>query len=121
MVIFIVLFTQSVYKKKQMQNKIVFFIIALILFIIPVLDMYLWISISMKPMNTFQQSKAEYLSHYPEILQNALISTLLNILFLAAASILFYKARTGKGLKKLSLVFFYICIILISWQVFSLM
>ena len=104
-----------------MQNKIVLFIIALIIFIIPVLNLYLWISISIKPMNTFQQSKAEYASHFPGILQYVFIITLLNILFLAAASILFYKARTGKGLKKLSLGFFFICIILISWQLFSLM
>ncbi len=104
-----------------MQKKIVFFIIALFLFSLVVLNIYLWISISIEPMKSFQQAKAEYLSKFPKPIQNARLITLLNIIFLSAASFLFYKVHTAQGLKTLSLTFFFISIILMAWQLFSLM
>jgi len=104
-----------------MQKRIVLFIIALFLFILVVLNIYLWISISVEPMMSFQQAKSEYLSKFPKVIRNARLITLLNIVFLSVASFLFFKVQTVKGLKTLSLSFFFISIILIAWQLFSLM
>jgi len=104
-----------------MQKKIIFFIIALSLFCLVVLNIYLWISISIEPMKSFQQAKSEYLSKFPKAIQNARLITLLNIIFLSVASFLFFKVQTARGLKTLSLTFFFISIILMAWQLFSLL
>ncbi len=103
-----------------MNKKIILFLIALIPFTIVVLNIYLWIDIS-NHSNSFQQAKYEWLEKFPNVLQNARLITILNILFLSIAAFLFYKTQNVPKLKLVSLFFFAISVLLIAWQVFSLM
>ncbi len=104
-----------------MQNKIVFFIIALVLFSLVVLDLYWWITISTAPMQSFQQAKDEYLSVFPKVIRDARLITLFNILFLCTAAFLFYQVKTAPGFKTISLALFFMSLLLMAWQLFSLM
>lgn len=104
-----------------MQKKIVFFIIALFLFIVVVLNIYLWISISIEPMRSFEESKGEYLSKFPKAMRNARLITLGNIILLSIASFLFFKVKKTRGLKIISFTLLLLSILLLAWQLFSLM
>lgn len=80
-----------------------YFILVSILLIIVIADIILWISIAIKPMKTFTEMKKEYLSKFPEILQNVYFITFIDLIFLSVAAFLFYKAQKLQVLKRLSL------------------
>jgi len=104
-------------KKKES----ILFFIALILFSLVSLNIYLWISISSNHAITFEQAKSEYLKKFPEIIRNAKILTLFNILLLSIAAFLFYKLKSVSKLQLWIKILLTISILLIGWQVFSLM
>lgn len=102
-----------------LQKQTTYFLFGLTLFVLVVLDMYWWIKVSInKP---FLQAKREYLQIFPEFLQNGKTITLLNIIFLAVASVLFHKNRNNKKIKLHASILFWVSIVLISWNLFSLM
>ena len=102
-----------------MQKHLAYFIIGLMFFGFAAYNIYLWIKSSLgKP---FQQAIKEYLRKFPEVIQNGQIITFLNILFLSAALLFFYKAQHEKRLKVLALSFFGISLMLVCWNIFSLM
>lgn len=98
-----------------------YFIIGLILFALVGLDIYWWINISSDASKTFEQVKAEYLLLFPESLRNALILTVLNIVGLSIAGLLFFKSTDIAQLKVLGWILVVLCGILVAWQVFTLM
>lgn len=103
----------------SMQKQVFYLIIGLGLFSLVASNICLWIIVSInKP---FLQARSEYLQKFPEIIQNGQVITSLNILLLAAALFLFHRAKTEQRLKVFALTFFYISIVLISWNLFSLM
>ena len=104
-----------------MKKEIIYFVIALIIFCFVAVDIYWWIVVSSDASKSFQQMKSEYLERFPTILQNARIITLLNIGLLATASFLFMKAQTLQKIKLVSKIFFVTSMVLIAWQVFTLM
>lgn len=104
-----------------MKKEIIYFTIALIVFCFVAVDIYWWIVVSSDASKSFQQMKSEYLERFPAILQNARIITLLNIGLLATASFLFMKAQTLQKIKLVSKIFFVTSMVLIAWQVFTLM
>ena len=104
-----------------MKKEIIYFIIAFILFSIVAVDIYWWIQISSDFSKSLDQAKREYHEKFPCFIGKGHSVAILNILLLSVAAFLFYKAQTLQKIKLLSKIFFVISIVLIAWQVFSLM
>lgn len=102
-------------------NEVLLFSIGLILFSIVVIDLYWWIEISSDYSKSFDQAKKEYLEKLPSFISKGGQVAVYNIVLLAIAGFLFFKSSALKQLKIISKVFFIFCIIIVAWQVFSLM
>ena len=100
-----------------MKNKSVFSI-AVILLVIVLINILLWFYVCNKTAKSFYENRAEYLSYFPRILQHARLLTVIDIVLLSIAAFIFNKSRK---LLKVSTVLFYVCVVLICWQVFTLM
>lgn len=102
----------------------VIFIVGLAILILLFSDIVLWIVISEDYSKSLEQVKLEYLNYFPEIIQNAVLLTLLSIFLGIIASACFYYCRKHSGsifLKKLNSVLLVISIIITSWMAFTLM
>ena len=98
-----------------------FFSIAFIPFFVAVADMALWIVTATGNDDSFEQTLANYLSYFPEWLQNPQLLTLINIALLALAGGLFFKSMKNPKLKIAGTTFLIISGVLAMWNVFSLM
>ena len=100
-----------------MKNKSVFSI-AIIFLSVVLINIFLWFYVCSKPAKTFYETRDNYLFYFPGFLQHAMLLTVINIVLLSIAAFIFNKSRK---LLKVSNVLFYVCVVLISWQVFTLM
>lgn len=83
-------------------------------------DLTLWfVATDAKP--DFESAKAHYLSHYPEAMQNARLLTVISLLLLTAAGLLFLNASRERGLKIVASLLGMLAALLIMWKIFSLM
>ncbi|WP_297334139.1 hypothetical protein [Flavobacterium sp.] len=97
-----------------------FFAAALLLLALPAANMALWI-VTAENNTDFETSLQIYLSYFPEFLRNGRLLTLINILMLALAAGLFYKSMAAPKLRLAGIVSGIISILLLMWNVFSLL
>lgn len=97
------------------------FITASVLLLFPVVNMALWFSIAADEEQPFEAMKAEYLSYFPEFLQNAQLITVLNIAFLATACAFFYKTIVFPKYRLTAIILAVFSILLLMWNAFTLM
>ncbi len=97
------------------------FIAASILLIFPVANMALWVSIASDESKPFEESKAEYLSYFPEFLQNAQLLTVINIVMLATACAFFYKTIISPKYRLTAIILAAFSAVLLMWNALSLM
>lgn len=105
-----------------MKNKeSLYFIIGLILLSIVGIDVYWWITISSDSSKTFSEVQTAYSQKFPSFLRNGQSITITNVILLSISAFLFEKASKFASFKKLSLILMIMCLILIAWQIFTLM
>lgn len=97
------------------------FCAGLIPLFIVIANMALWMITATGNDITFEQMVANYLSHYPEWLQNARLLTIINIVLLGIAGGLFFLSTRNPKLKIVGPSFAILSGILGMWNVFSLM
>lgn len=98
-----------------------YFAAAIILLALPAANMALWIVTATDNNDSFEQTLDNYLAYFPEWLQNPKLLTLINILMLALAGGLFYKSMNAPKLRLAGIVLGIISILLLMWNVFSLL
>ncbi|GGB78364.1 hypothetical protein GCM10007424_18100 [Flavobacterium suaedae] len=103
------------------KNTSTLFYIGLLPFVIAVANMTLWIVTTTSEHATFEETVNDYLSYFPEMLQNATLLTLLNVMFLALAGGLFYKSMKSITLRTPAKILAIVSAVLLFWNVFSLM
>jgi hypothetical protein len=103
-----------------MKKNRIFFIVALILFILVAVDIFRWMVI-LQSASSFDQATAQFFGAFPKPMQSAGLIAFLEIVFLIVASVLFSKARKEKGLKVISVIFFVLSRVLIAWEVFTML
>lgn len=96
------------------------FTIAIICLVIVLADLFLWFSVT-GDTTTFEESKQQYLSHYPASLQNARLLTVISILLLTAAGFIFLNASKTRSLKMVAALLGMVSAVLLMWKIFSLM
>lgn len=96
------------------------FLIATVLLLLCVTDMVWWFTITDKDIS-FEAMKVEYLSIFPAFLQHAGLLTLVLIVFLVTAAMLFMQSRKEKSLKFVANGGMILSFVLAFWQLFSLM
>ena len=104
-------------------NDWILFFVGFCMSIFVIYDFGLWIVISLTSNATFYETRDMYLLRYPEFMRNARILTLINIFGGIVACLCFYRLwKSNLGYIKSALKIFLIFhLILISWQIFSLM
>ena len=100
----------------------IFFYAGLLLCLVVVANVSLWIITSAKEM-PFTQAKALYLGYFPVFIRNALVLTLLGITLNSLSTYLLTRSQKiiSSGYRRVSQLVIILNIILISWQVFTLM
>ena len=101
----------------------VFMLIGSALTLVVILNLASWIAICSVPSRTFQQSQIQYLANYPKFLQNAGLLTWLYIGVGGLAIYFFSKiGQSASALNKsISKILIVVNLIIILWQIFSLM
>lgn len=74
------------------------FIVATLFLAVGMSSFIYWFSITAKDIS-FEAMKAEYAAAFPSFLQNIILSTVVLIIFLATAGILFFKVEKKKDLR----------------------
>ena len=99
-----------------------FFYSGLLLCVVVVANIGLWIIVSTEEI-AFEQAKALYLGHFPAFLRNATLLTLLGIALSSLSVYLLNRSQKllGSSYQRVGQLLTVLNIILISWQVFSLM
>ncbi len=69
----------------------------------------------------FEETKAAYLNLFPEFIANAFFLTIIDIIILGIAVIIFSEFKKAGYLKKMSKILMIISSILCGWSIFSLM
>jgi|GEM_PF-5858591 len=94
----------------------------LLLCVVVVANIALWIIVSTKEV-AFDEAKALYLGYFPAFLGNALVLTLLGITLNSLSTYLLTRSQKiiGSVYRRVSQLVIILNIILISWQVFTLM
>lgn len=69
----------------------------------------------------FEETKAAYLSLFPEFIANAFFLTIIDIIASGIAAIIFFESIKAGYLKKTSKILMIISLILCGWSIFSLM
>ena len=100
----------------------IFFYAGLLLCMVVVANVSLWIITSTKEMS-FTQAKALYLGYFPAFIRSAFVLTLLGITLNSLSTYLLTRSQriTDSGYRQVSQLVIILNIILISWQVFTLM
>lgn len=75
------------------------FYIALLFVVIVLADLFLWFSVTSKTIDV-NRGREEYISYYPEILQNGRLLTVISILMLSFAGYVFINASKSNNNKK---------------------
>lgn len=96
------------------------FIVATLFLAVGMSSFIYWFSITAKDIS-FEAMKAEYAAAFPSFLQNIILSTVVLIIFLATAGILFFQSREEKGFKIPATIGMILSFLLAFWLVFSLM
>lgn len=100
--------------------KSIIYSIGVLLLTVDILNKLWWIYICTL-YTEFEDCKTAYLSLFPECLQNAFLLTVIEIILLAIAAIIFSKSKKALYLEKISQILMIISLILFGWSVFSLM
>lgn len=103
-----------------MKTRNLLFAFAIICLFIVLADLFLWFAVTGET-NSFEEAKAQYLSYYPDSLQNARLLTVISILLLTAAGFIFLNAAKTNSLKKTASVLGIVSAVLLMWKLFSLM
>lgn len=96
------------------------FIIAIIILLLIIADLILWF-IATGNTNNFEEAKAQYLSHYPNTLQNARLLTVVSIVLLTFTGYIFLNTSKTQSLKSVASVLGFISALLFIWKIFTLM
>lgn len=102
------------------KKELAFFTAALIIFSFVIIDIYWWINISSDYSKSLAQANKEYLEKFPIVINNGHYVSIINIIILTVAGFLFYKAKYFKKIKVISLILLASCIVIGSWQLFTL-
>jgi len=97
------------------------FMIGILLTAVVCWDIYSWIVIASDRSRAFEEAKEIYLSRFPLVLRNAVLTTLIEMAILSLAAFCFLKTRNYKDLKILSRVLFVVDVLIIGWLLFTLM
>ncbi|QOG04744.1 hypothetical protein [Flavobacterium sp. MDT1-60] len=100
--------------------KSIIYSIGVLLLTVGVLDKLWWLYIC-TIYTEFEECRVAYLSLFPERFQNAFLLTVIEILLLAVAAIIFSESKKAIYQKKASKILMIISLILFGWSVFSLM
>ena len=90
-----------------------------LLFLLALSNILLWIYVATRGVQKFEVHKSQYLSFFPAVLQNAFLLTVINIVLLGIAFVIFI--RSTKIIKYVSYILAIFAGILLMWNVFSLM
>ncbi|MDR6763877.1 hypothetical protein J2Y38_004101 [Flavobacterium sp. 2755] len=96
------------------------YILGVLLLVISILDKIYWIYMCTK-YTDFEETKAAYLSLFPEFIANAFFLTIIDIIVSGIAAIIFYESKKTGYLKRPSKVLMIVSLILCGWSIFSLM
>lgn len=100
--------------------KSLIYILGVLLLIISILDKIFWIYICTK-YTEFEETKTAYLSLFPKFIANAFFLTIIDIIALGIAAIIFFEFKKAGYLKRTSKILMIISSILCGWSIFSLM
>ena len=104
-------------KKKEFA----FFIVALLILSLVIIDIYWWIQISSNHAKSLVQVNKEYLENFGGLIKNGHQVSILNIILTCMAGFLFHNAMSIRELKTSILVLIFLCFIIGSWQLFTLL
>lgn len=96
------------------------FLIATVLLLLCITNIVWWFTVTDQDIS-FEAMKVEYLSIFPSSLQHAGLLTLILIVCLVTAAILFMQSRKEKSLKLVANGGMILSFVLAFWQLFSLM
>ena len=94
----------------------------MVLTLIVLLSFFLWLKLTVNSDISFESARQTYLSNYPPFLRNARVLTLLHMVLNMLAITCFFRARQSLPKAAPLLKFLIILnIVMLVWQVFSLM
>jgi Na+/H+ antiporter NhaC len=96
------------------------FFLAVTFMLIVVADLILWFVITGKT-NSFEQARQEYIAYFPDALQSPRLTTVISIVLLIIAGLLFLYTAKTRTFKVAASILGIICALLLFWNVFSLM
>ncbi|MES2004427.1 MAG: hypothetical protein V4450_07890 [Bacteroidota bacterium] len=96
-----------------------FFIAALLLLLLASVDIVWWFWI-WSDTRSYEENQQQWISLFPQFLQNGKRITAINILCIGASIVGFWKARQLHKLRIISIVLLVIASVLFLWQVFTL-
>lgn len=101
--------------------EVISFIAGLLICSLVILDIFWWVQLSSDYSKSLTQVNKEYIAKFPGFIKNGQHISILNIIFLLIAGLLFYKSKSFKGLKALSIISLAFCVLIGIWQLFTLM
>lgn len=93
----------------------------LVLFLVAAGNMALWMVTASRNNGGFDETLTEYLSYFPEFIRNAQLLTLIDIFLLAVAGALFYNSMKMAKYRLAGTILGIITVLLLMWNVFSLL
>nr|WP_295928141.1 hypothetical protein [uncultured Dyadobacter sp.] len=107
---------------KESISKKVFIPVGVLLSLVVLLSFALWFKVTLTNKTDFETARQLYLSNYPPFVQNARVLTALHIVLNVLAIICFLRSPLS-SLKLNALVKFFVVlnVVMMIWQIFSLM
>lgn len=100
---------------------VLFFGIAVILLLLPILSLALWVVI-FENSDSFQEAKTNFLVSFPQFLRGDNVLTLLNTLFSTVSILLFSMVvNQNRALKLFSIAFIVLAFMLLLWNLWTMM
>ncbi|WP_316802379.1 hypothetical protein [Pedobacter nototheniae] len=90
------------------------------LLLVFIADMIWWFKVANRN-TSFESTQSDYLSVFPSFLQSPVLLTLIALVFLLLAGLLYLQTRKAAKLKIISTIGFSLSFTLAFWQLFSLM
>lgn len=97
------------------------FVAAVALMLTAAGNMTLWMVTAANNNGSFEATLNEYLSYFPEFIANAQLLTLVNIFLLALAGAFFYNSMKMARYRLAGTILGIITVLLLMWNVFSLL
>ena len=103
-----------------MKKSSILFFTALLILALVLADLILWF-IATDVTTDFESAKQHYLSHYPAVMRQPRLLTVISIMLLTVSGFIFLQAIKERGLKVVASLLGMIAALLLMWKIFSLM